>query len=365
MHYLFGPFAIIVLFYIYFVKEKENVLSKFGVLLMAVFIVLLFGWVVVLQPIHGDPRSYARTFEYISHLNMSEMWALERPEVSYKLLNWGLSALTDDYRVLFLVLFTVFIYFTMKALKLIYNQHERFGLMLVLVTYPFFMTYVVNGKRHGLALVFMLYAIILLQKNKKVSGLLALAFSITWHNSMLLGAPVILLFLMLNYFNRMRIVIVIYVASIIVSMTSLSGVIVEKIISVFFADSYYSGYATLTAMGWGYKVGFRADFFVFSIIPLALYYYYKNQIKEEIKERVQGWVSLYMLLNSLYHLASGVVFSDRFAAYSWYILPIVCFEVLRGVSRKKADFVLMGFLVFDVMLIQFYTGAMFHPLGLF
>ncbi len=365
MHYLFAPYAIIVLFYVYFLKEKDDTVAKFGIILIFIFLALLFGSAVVLQPAYYDSWRYMKHFERISQLSFTEMSMLEAPEIAFKYLNWIIGSMTGDYRVLFFSLFMIYITTTMFALKTIYSQHERFGLLIVMCTYPFFMTYIVNGKRQGVAMVFFLLALNLFWAKRKKMSLLFLMSAVLWHNSLFLTYPLILLNWILKHTYRFKVSLGILVASVLLSMTSISNKIVVSIVELSLSNSKYAGYSGELAERIGYRSGLRLDFMIFSFIPVVVYYYYRKRIKPEAKERVEYWVSMYMILNSLYHIASSVAYSDRFAAFSWFILPIVLYEILRGVNHRKADFTLVILSFLNLLLLQFYSGHMFVEYNLF
>ena len=109
-----------------------------------------------------------------------------------------------------------------------------------------------------------------------------------------------------------------------------------------------------------YKTGFRLDFTLFSLFPLILYLIFKTN-----SLRVKMWLGLYLLLNSLYNILCVIPFSDRVAVFSWFIWPIVNYEILRAYNRKYAYVFLLLLFLSGIVLLQFYTNKYLLPLDLY
>ncbi|EPI8665623.1 O3 family O-antigen polymerase, partial [Escherichia coli] len=67
--------------------------------------------------------------------------------------------------------------------------------------------------------------------------------------------------------------------------------------------------------------GFRVDFFLFSLAPVLIIFINRTLV---IKDRYIKMIALsYLYFNSIYNIMSFIPFSDRVAAYSWCLSPII------------------------------------------
>ena len=99
------------------------------------------------------------------------------------------------------------------------------------------------------------------------------------------------------------------------------------------------------------------DFFLFSVFPVLLVGLFRFLGSTKLSERSAWWLGLYVLLNTIYHWFSFAPFADRFASFSWFLLPIVVYLVVLdfrgGVLRASA---LTMMVLVNVALLQGYTG---------
>ena len=169
-----------------------------------------------------------------------------------------------------------------------------------------------------------------------------------------------------NNFLKLKIASVIYIISVLSAITKLNEklkVVLGPIVSGKASLEAYisnSEFATIH-----YKTGFRIDFTLFSLFPVFLYIFFYRKIPENKKEYINNWISLYLLLNSIFQFLCFMPFNDRFAAFSWFIWPIVIYEILKAVYRKFAIIYILLMIFFGVVLLKFYTANYFMSLGVF
>lgn len=336
--------------------------ARKGIVYILVVALLFIGAAILLQPLHGDSWRYNQNFLILRDLSFGEMNALVHPEYAYRLINWLVGQFTASHEVLFFVLFAIFIYVFYKALKNIYPTFDRYYIFMAYLLYPFFIAYLVSGKRQGLSLVFMLLAISFLWKNQNLKGAVALVIATLFHKAMLLAILPILLFAWLKEKNILKIASIIYVVSLIVSIVGMNAIIPsETLVDYLQLGSRYKGYfiETEEIAAINYQTGFRLDFTLFSLIPVFLYLYFKKRIEKKDKKWVYGWLGLYLLLNSIFQFFSFVPYSDRFAAFSWFLLPLVSYVILESVNKKYAVLFTVLLLLASVVLLQVVTFAYF------
>lgn len=364
MHHLLIPYLIIaILFSLFYTKKDENIF-QFSFIFLLVISVLFLGFNILYQPIVGDAYRYMLGFEKISLVTFIQMISLDNPEFGFRILAW-FTSIFGDVNIFFLILYLLFSYVVYKSLKNIYISYETYIVYMILFLYPYFIFYIFSAKRQGIALVFMLLAISYLLKNQKIKTTIALLISYLFHSSIVLVYPVFIFMMFYKNIDKLfKISLGILLISLISSFLSLNENL-NLLTSFFNLDTRYLSYFDNTFENIAYKTGFRIDFVLFSLFPITLYFLFRNQITED-KEVILKWLSLYMLLNSIYHFFSFVVFSDRFAIFSWFILPIVCYEILKRVNNGKyLSIFIVGLIFINILLLQIYTGKTILEIGLF
>lgn len=106
-----------------------------------------------------------------------------------------------------------------------------------------------------------------------------------------------------------------------------------------------------------YQVGFRPEFTLFSLLPLAAAVWLGRQ-GQSLSYEVSGWwLNLYILLIGLYHLFTFINSSDRVAAYAWFLVPMILLVMVAETrARQPLQLVVTTFAIGNVLLLQFYTG---------
>lgn len=357
MHYLLIPYFSIFLLYFIFVTRYNDIKAKRGTIYLLMIALVFLGGAILLQPLEGiDSIRYNQNFLILKNLSFWEMNALEYPPYAFRLINWLVGQFTSDYHVLFFVFFIIYIFIFYKALKNIYPSFERYYIFMAYMMYPFFIGYLMNVKKHGLGLVFMLLAISYFFKNQNIKGAASLIISVLFHKAMLLVFLPIFLFVWLKEKNILKIASPIYIILLIFSISGLGEYLQnnEVLLDYLQLENRFQGYLS-TETATYYKTGFRLDFALFSLIPIFLYLYFKNRINKNDKKWVTKWLGLYLLLNGIYQFFSFAPYADRFAGFSWFILPLVCYIILEPVSKKYAVLFTMLLLLAGVILLQVYT----------
>lgn len=196
-----------------------------------------------------------------------------------------------------------------------------------LITFLFFLgafstyTYGVNGIRNGLACSFTLYAIALLSTSRKHLPL-AIALSIAAvgiHKSTML--PVAALFASTYFIKSFKTAYYFWIASIFISLVA-GGAVTALFGSLGF-DDRFSHYAMKGLDSDKFSsTGFRWDFLIYSMMPIALGYY--TVIKRGIYDRSYLiLLNTYTLANAFWVMVIRASYSNRFAYLSWFMYPIV------------------------------------------
>ena len=365
MHYLLIPYALFMLLTITFLTNKKSNVGRMGIVFVLFLSLILLGIVITVQPLSGDSYRYAMGFFKFREFSLDEVFYYQTGEYIFRLLNWIIGKFTDNPHILFLVVYLIFILTFYKALKNIFPTFERYIVFSFFVLYPYFLFYVVNGKRQGLGLAFMLLAISFLMREKNREAFFAFIISGLIHSGMFLVLPFLTIFVLFRKKGLLRISFYILAVSILLSISGINEIISGPLGELLASEARYSAYVTDRFEEINYKTGFRLDFALFSFFPIFLYIFLRKKIRKEYKKEVESWLAIYMLLNSIYHLFSFVVFNDRFSIFSWFILPIVSYMIVRAVNKKYAAFFVLLLLGFNLFFLQTYTGKIFQTLEIF
>lgn len=365
MHYLIIPYTIIAILFMFFYTKRDENIFRFAIVFLLCLSILFLGIGMVFQPLHGDSYRYNLGFQKISFLTFEQMFMLDNPEFGFRFISWFTSNIINDVKFFFFTLYILFVVICWKALKNLYESFETYIVFSFLIIYPYFLFYIVNGKRQGLALVFMLLAISFIFKNKNFKAIVSLGIAFLFHTSILLTYPIFIFIMFFKNKEKLfKISLIVLFISIISSIISLNEQL-TLIINSLNLQSNQMAFFDGSFDKIDYRTGFRLDFTLFSLFPLMLYFYFRKQLSEN-NEKILTWLSLYILLNSIYHFFSFVVFSDRFSIFSWFILPIVCYEILKKVNEGKYLPIFIFSLIFiNIFLLQTYTGNLLLELEIF
>ena len=365
MHYLLIPYTIIAILFMFFYTKRDENIFRFAIVFLLSISILFLGIGMLFQPLHGDSYRYNLGFERISLLTFDQMIMLDNPEFGFRFISWFTSNIINDVKFFFFTLYFLFVVICWKALKNLYESFETYIVFSFLILYPYFLFYIVNGKRQGISLVLMVLAISFIFKKQNVKAIISLGIAFLFHSAIALTYPFFILIMFFKKTEKLfKISLIILSISIVSSIISLNEQL-SLLSNLFNLDTRYTAYLDDSFSEIAYRTGFRLDFTLFSLFPLMLYFLFRKQLSEN-NEKILTWLSLYILLNSIYHFFSFVVFSDRFAVFSWFILPIVCYEILKKVNERKYLPIFIFSLIFiNVFLLQTYTGKILLELEIF
>lgn len=88
-------------------------------------------------------------------------------------------------------------------------------------------------------------------------------------------------------------------------------------------DERFASYGIRGASSNGYYTGFRADFILYSSLPIITGAFFI--FKKRYQDTIYIWLyNIYITSNAFWVLMMYASFSNRFAQLSWFIMPIVC-----------------------------------------
>lgn len=276
---------------------------------------LTFITIIGTRPVSGiyfvDMSTYAQSFEAV---------AAGRPsfhnDVGFGLLT-ELSAQALSVTGYFVLCSALYVLPIMVAVHL---THARWAFA-VLLTFAggfSFYTYGVNGIRNGIATSVLLAAFAL--HNRRLAMMLLMVVAISIHKSVAIPAAAFLACTLYANVTACGVAWIMALAASLAFGDRLSTA-VGGLISIGGDDERLLSYATGGAFG-GDRGGFRIDFVLYSIVPVAIAY----ALAETQTRRDQFFrrlLSAYLITNATWLLMMYAAFSNRFAYLSWFMMPWV------------------------------------------
>ncbi len=332
-------------------------------MLLYTFITVLWLWVTLsFRKPAGDPWRYMRGLEDISTLSFSQLLTDEGP-IGFTLLNWIVSLVSIKSEFFFSIIYLLCIIPLYLAFREKYSKTDSSTLLMLYLLYPFYLTYLGSGFKQGIAFGFMLWGyscLIGLDKSKPIKGLLLLFIATLFHNSFWIA---IVAFVAWRYWFRHRSImwsIAILMLCISLSILGLVEPVVRSILPAsiveslsfdeYFDDTFTSGahYQSLN-----YRTGFRLDFAIFTVLPIACFLLLRPPKLNANRE--YHFLKIYCLLASGYFLLSFIPFSDRVAAFSWFLIPYILYQIIN--TKKYSNiFVALMLLTYSILILIYTKG---------
>lgn len=360
MHFLLIPYGLFSLIFVLQFMNRREASARAGFLLFAVLTTSLLFVTMWWRPATGDSGRYLTYFRDLRVMSLGNALAFREGDPLYVLLNWLAGFVGDGEKVLFgatlLVYFSVFI----AAVRRLVGPLGAVVVVMCYVAFPYFVAYAASGLRQGLALVFLLMAYVGLRQSKRQAWVWLLLAPL-WHSGAWLAVGVTVAHQVMCWFVskenvRWGLVLALLAVAVALSITGMNEALMTRFSDLLNLKQSQEIYFT-DAKEYGYRAGFRADFFLFSMLPLGTAYILRTRAPTFDYEHSGWWLSLYLSLNIVYHLFSAAPFADRFAGFSWYLLPLVIYLQMRETKSRNllTAFVAMVCIV-NVVMMQFYTG---------
>lgn len=355
MHYLLLPYSIAILLFVWFYDKKNNQAALAGMIFMCMVTIVMLWSAIVFRPLSGDSWRYMQKFKEIQQLTFVQAFGADEPEFLFRWLNWFIGQLTSSKVIFFSSIFVLFIVPFWIACRRYFSLVNSIALLMACSMYPYFIAYAASGIRQGMGLSLMLLALVMLSKRSKW-GWLWLFLAPLWHGGMGLAVLVIIgIYLIPRFFDAQKFIFIMLGVSILLSFTGVNDTIASYLPTLIDIETRHDIYFN-KEIEINYRTGFRADFFIFSMFPLVIYYFLKKEIVNNVQP--EFWITIYAGLNSIYHFFSFAPFADRFASFSWFIIPFVLLVIIVN-SRNIGFYIKLFVLVFsmiNILLLQFYSG---------
>lgn len=359
MSVLLITFIFLSIMFLLFYFKRQNPAGKFGLWFVVIMIYSIYLLAIIFRPPVGDVGHYMDVVWRMSAYPLSLMPRNGPWTWSFTFYCWLIGRIWPSHILFSLGIFIIMVSVTFFAFKRYFDLDDSVLLLICYAYYPFFIVYLVSGVRQGLGMTFMLCGAIYLVKEKRLLAFIWLLLApLLWHKG--LWAPLIILMPALLIRNRKILnvfVAIFFLISILLSITNLNSAIILLIIHHMNLPVYYDTYfnTALLPFGFHYGIGFRWDFALFSMFPIVLYFMLKKSFYDEYKKDNNMFIIIYTLLNSILYLFSFIIFSDRFAVFSWFLMPMIIYRFC-ATSRHviiKDLFIIVSILAGAVLLQKF------------
>jgi hypothetical protein len=312
--------------------------NRLGAFIFALFLVFFIGLRSINGPgvglYFGDTINYYNSFKYLA----------EKGDYTYSkdigfYLFTKFSARVMSAQLYFFILaifYVVPLYYAIKRFSL----KNTFLLFLTVVTSFLFWSSAVNGIRIGIASSLFLLGIT--YKDKKWVMFLLFAIGISFQKSIVLP---MLAFALTFVYNNSKGYIIAWFSSILLSLTM--GSFWQYFFASLFPESerltsFLTTKPDATVFA---STGFRWDFLIYSAIPIFLgsYFIYKKRFQNKFYIQL---FNTYLLANSFWILVIKSDFSNRFAALSWFMIPLIIMLPLLRIKIWERQTAKIGLILF-------------------
>lgn len=266
-----------------------------------------------------DTFNYKADIDYLKHSGI-QSWLDANPfndsEWFYSCIR-ALSAAYADEHLAFLICATAYVGCSALFCQRTFGNQWFIPFLMICAAFTFF-SYGVNGVRNGMAASMVILAFSYRDKLWIAALLCFLALGV--HKSMLL---LIASSLLCWKITNPKLYIAGWILCILAAAVAGSTLSTAIASSGFIEDERFASYGIRGAGSDGYYTGFRADFILYSSLPIITGAYFI--FKKNYQDTIYIWLyNIYITANAFWVLMMYASFSNRFAQLSWFIMPIVC-----------------------------------------
>lgn len=334
---------------IYLAIRKNNKNSVLYVLLsITMFIIYLLF--ISLRPAHigTDTKNYITFYTLITSADLTTLFQY-RFEPLFSLLSY-VFLIFDSHKVYIAALALLHVLLlTLGGMKWFRGENL---FIYTLISLSVFTTYNlgVNILRQGIAIPLALLSIYYLNNNKLTKFSLFSVLCVMFHYT----SSLMILFALLS---RIRIKINYLISSWLLAVLMLYSNVLSKFVenlkTLFVGYSSYQDILSERSLEL-YRIGFRADFILYSAIPIFLYILID---RKKISQNSMYLIRLYLMLNTTFVLFMVMPYSDRIGIYSWSLFPVIITSFL-GESKLKLlndkSVISFGIIVFGILGLTLY-----------
>lgn len=282
--------------------------TKWQALILAICFAIFIGSRPIYTLVFGDTQGYALYHDSILNKNFTFSWDAE----NFLFDNYGgwIASLGIDHVGYFIGI--ALFYFIIRYLSCVKLFPDN-SYLAFLVFCGSFLTFTsaVNGLKAGIASSF--FALAVAYRNEWKKAAVCLFITLGFHHAFILN---ILVYTICFFYKNTKYYIYIWMAALLVA-----------ILHVNYFQNLFAGFADergaeyLIGAG-GYHTGMRYDFVIYSVMPIIIGW--RMIFKHDFNDTVYTFIlNTYILLNAVWLLCMYASFTNRIAALSWCLYPII------------------------------------------
>lgn len=281
---------------------------------------------------------YLRAFNFFSDATIKQAFETYSWESLFLLYQWSLSKISSNDLTFIIVTFLIYVFLLLKAIKKIFLPWQYIYIFFAFLCYPFFYNYILNGMRQGLAMMLILLAMTYwIKKRNSFKFYISIIFSGLIHVTSFFFTIPLFIVLWLNI--KLKYLLLLWTFAIFLFLTDLNSFIANiGIINELNFIELYTNNGIIEVFGETNKINFLVFSSFFLLLSLFLYKYI--DLDEKLKNIYLVTIKTYTVFNILFLLFGFIAYSNRLAAYSWHLLPLlILFPILH--KSKHSPFLLI------------------------
>lgn len=291
--------------------------NKYFSLLFIIILSILSMYVIYITDINYTDRStYTRIFNTSKSLNLGDHLTSTGHEPLYIIFNNLISYFFDEVIIFYLLLHLLFLVVLVAGLFKINGTYYIGYTLFIMINAFFYYSYTLNGLRQGISMALIVLVIGYLLSNNKIKAIITSIISILFHYS---SIPMILLMFFLRYYRKylkLNYLIAFYFLVSILFIFDLQQIFVGSL-----GISYIEQYSNEGLID-HYGETNNINFLIFNSFFLILFYYFYSKYYKNDKT-YKYLFKIYILFSTFFLLFGFVAFSNRIAAYSWFLIPLL------------------------------------------
>lgn len=313
----------LVLFPKYYIHEdnevyKETKTEKIIALLIALFLIYLIGNRPPIWQYFGDSEGLAIQYNLLKFYWQKFTWDNDAQNLLFDNLYVFMATSGYTYTEFFTVCAAIYLFSTLLACYKLFPNNVLLSFLVCLSGFLTF-SHLVNGFKAGMASAIFLLALAYRERSIIIGVLIAF---VSWgfHHSFhvclaaFLGAYIL---------RSTKLNVLIWIVCVIIAANHIT--FFQEFFSDY-TDEKGSAYLSVERMNEypesGYYTGFRLDFIIYSMMPIALGYY--TSVKKNIESAGYKYLlNVYILSNSVWLLCMYASYANRIAALSWLMYPVL------------------------------------------
>lgn len=332
------------------------------------YIISIVTFIIFLWAVNMIPTSTTDMYIYMRNLYLNQTQNLleafqTRWEPGFVIYQWILSKFTIS-ETIFVSISASIIWWTIyvslrKKVSIIDLSLIMFGYLSFFYLYNFS----TNTLRQGIAAAFILLFIVCINNKEYKKAIFSFALACSFHVTAIIS---FFLFIINKFKITLKSMVVFYIFSSLLMLTGLNSILIPDLTQILGGElqSKVESYSSSTVIE-RYGLVNRLDFYVFTTVWVLWSLFFVKRFK--VTDSFYTWIiKSYLLLSSVYLLFGFIGYSDRIAAFGWFLTPILIFYPIIKMNNKDKLFMVFSSVLLNILMFFYFNGfKVFSPLKIF